>query len=190
METGPKDLAAKNLFILTTVNSVWAVVFGLIGPFYVIYVEKLSGGMEKLGFAFAIMVLSRSLTAYLAGFFSDKIGRKPFLILTGYINAVILFIYTIIDETYQLYLLQSILGITDGVADTIQTSFLGDLTVKGKRGKAVGKFNAVVGLASAAGLLLGGFVAKIYGIRFLFYFAAVVVATSAFMLIFIREEKR
>ncbi len=163
--------------------------FGLIGPFYVVYVEKLSGGMEKLGFAFSIMILFQSITSYFAGRFSDKLGRKPFLVVTAYTDAAILLFYTIITETYQLYLLQGILGITNGISDTIRTSLLGDLTVKERRGTAVGKFNAAISLGSAAGLLLGGFVAKFYGIKSLFYIASVVVALSTVLLFFIKEDK-
>lgn len=164
-------------------------VFGLIGPFYVLYVDKLSGGMEKLGIAFAIMVLLQSATSYYAGHFSDKLGRKPFLFVTAYGAAIILFLYTLIDETYQLYLLQGVLGIITGVSETITTSFLGDLTKKEIRGKAIGSFNAVVGLASAAGLSLGGYMAKIYGLESLFYLAAIVVVLSTALLFFIKEDK-
>jgi len=179
--------SARNLLIFTTVSSIWAIVFGFIGPFYVVYVERLSGGMEKLGIAFAIMVLLQSITSYFAGYFSDKLGRRLFLFTAAYIDAIILFLYTVINETYQLYLLQGILGITNGVWETISTSLLGDLTIKGKRGKAIGKFHAIVGLSSAIGLSLGGYMAKFYGLKSLFYLAAVVVALSTGLLFCIKE---
>ena len=180
---------ARNLLIFTTVSSVWAIIFGLIGPFYVVYVERLSGGMEKLGIAFSIMILLQSLTSYLAGHFSDRLGRRPFLFVTAYADTIILFLYTIIHQTYQLYLLQAMLGIANGIADTISTSLLGDLTVKEKRGKAIGRFNAIVGLSSAAGLSLGGYMAKFYGLKSLFYLASVVVALSTVLLFFIKENE-
>ena len=181
--------SARNLLIFTTVNSIWAIIFGLIGPFYIVYIAKLSGGMEKLGIAFSIMVLFQSATSYLAGHFSDRLGRRPFLFVTAYADAIILFLYTVITETYQLYLLQGMLGITNGVGDTISTSLLGDLTIKEKRGKAIGKFNAIVGVSSGMGLALGGYMVKLYGFKSLFYLAAVVVALSTILLIFIRERE-
>lgn len=169
------------------VSSIWAIVLGFIGPFYVIQVEKLSGGMEKLGLAFSIMVLVQSATTYLAGRFSDKLGRKVFLFLTAYTDSVILFLYTVISDTYQLYILQALLGITNGIVGTISTSLLGDLTRKEKRGRSIGKFNAVVSLSSAAGLFFGGYIAKLYGLKSLFYLASAVVALSTVLLFFIRE---
>ena len=181
--------SARNLLIFTTVSSIWAIVFGLIGPFYVVHVEKLSGGMEKLGIAFSIMVLFQSATSYSAGHFSDRLGRKPFLFLTAYTDAIVLFLYTVINETYQLYLLQGLLGITNGAADTIRISLLGDLTIKEKRGKAIGKFTAIVSLSSAVGLSLGGYVVKFYGIKSLFYLASIIVVLSTVLLFFIRERE-
>jgi len=181
-------LSARNLLLFTTVRSVWAVTFGLIGPFYIVYIAGLSGGMEKLGIAFSIMVLCQSLTAYLAGRFSDKLGRRPFLIATAYVDTIILLLYTVIHETHQLYLLQGMLGITNGIMDTISTSLLGDLTIREKRGRTVGKFNAIVGLSSAVGLSVGGYLVKYYGIKSLFYLAALVVALTTVLLFFIKER--
>jgi MFS family permease len=162
---------------------------GFIGPFYVIQVERLSGGMEKLGIAFSIMVFIQSVTTYFIGHFSDKIGRKPFLFLSAYADATVLFLYTVINETYQLYILQALLGITNGIAGTISTSFLGDLTTKEGRGRTVGAFNAVVSLAAAGGLFMSGYMVKTYGLKYLFYLASVCIALSTIFLFFIREEK-
>ena len=145
--------------------------------------------MEKLGIAFSITVLFQSLASYLSGHFSDKLGRRPFLIVTAYVDSAILLLYTVIHETYQLYLLQGMLGITNGVIDTISTSLLGDLTIKEKRGKEVGRFNAIVGLSAAIGLSLGGYMVKYYGIKSLFYLASFVVALTTVLLFFIRERE-
>lgn len=180
--------SSRNLLIYTTVSSIWGIIFGFIGPFYVVYVEKMSGGMEKLGMAFAIMVFLQSLTTYLAGHYSDKLGRKPFLLITTYMDAVVLVLYTLITETHHLYILQAILGITNGVHGTIKTTLLGDLTVREKRGSIVGKFNAIVSFASAIGLALSGYLVKYYGIEFLFYLAAAIVFLSTFLLFLIKEE--
>jgi MFS transporter, DHA1 family, multidrug resistance protein len=183
----PSD--TRNLRIFTAVSSIWAVVMGFIGPFYVIQVERLSGGMEKMGIAFGIMVLVQSVTTYGTGRFSDRLGRKPFLFLTAYMDSAVLFLYTVIGQTYQLYLLQAALGVTNGIAGTVSTSLLGDLTQRESRGKHVGTFNAVVSLASAGGLFMGGYLVKKYGLESLFYLASVTVALSTILLYFIKEDK-
>ncbi len=181
---------ANNLLLYTTVSSIWAVVLGFIGPFYVLQVQKLSGGMEKLGAAFGITVLIQSFTPYFAGRFSDRLGRRPFLLLAAYTDAAVLFSYTVIHQTYQLYLLQALLGVTNGIHSTISTSLLGDMTMKGKRGATIGKFNAAVSFSSAIGLFLGGYMVKLYGLTSLFYLASACVALSTGFLFFIEEEEQ
>lgn len=182
------DKGSRNLFLFTALSTVWAVIFGLIGPFYVVHVERLSGGMEKLGIAFSIMIFFQSLASYVAGKSSDRLGRKPFLFLIAYVDAVIIFFYTIIKGTYELYMLQGLFGISNGVSQTISTSLLGDITTKKRRGKAVGIFHAIVGIASSLGLVLSGYVAKIYGIKSIFYIASLALLFSTILLFWIRED--
>jgi DHA1 family multidrug resistance protein-like MFS transporter len=180
--------SVRNLWLFTIVGSLWAGIYGLIGPFFVLHVEKLSGGMEKLGFAFSIMIFVQSFTTYFAGRISDRFGRKPFLFIIAYVDAVILFLYTVISNEYQLYALQACMGLTNGMAGAVSASFLGDLTVREGRGRAVGRFGALVSLCSAVGVSMSGFVAKIYGINVLLCLAAIVVAASTVILVPIREE--
>ncbi|MEC4675519.1 MAG: MFS transporter [Nitrospirota bacterium] len=182
--------SSKNLLIFTTVSSIWATIMGLIGPFYVVYVAELSNGMEKLGLAFSIMILVQSATTYFAGRYSDKLGRKIFLFITAYTDASILFLYTLINSTHELYILQALLGITNGIVGTVGTSLLGDLTVRARRGRMVGKYNAIVSLSSAIGLFFSGYLVKAYGIKSLFYLASIVVALSTVFLFFMEEEKQ
>ncbi len=182
------DKGSRNLFLFTGLSTIWAVIFGLIGPFYVVHVERLTGGMEKLGIAFSIMIFFQSAASYIAGKSSDKLGRKPFLFLIAYADAIIIFLYTIIKGTYQLYMLQGLFGISNGIAQTISTSLLGDITTKHKRGKAVGIFHAIVGVASSIGLVLSGYIAKFYGIKTIFYIASFIMLISTIFLFWIRED--
>lgn len=182
------DRGSRNLFLFTSLSTIWAVIFGLIGPFYVVHVERLSGGMEKLGIAFSIMIFFQSLASYIAGRSSDRLGRKPFLFLIAYTDAIIIFLYTIIKDTYQLYVLQGLFGVSNGVAQTISTSLLGDITTRSKRGRAVGIFHAIVGIASSAGLILSGYIVKFYGIKSIFYIASFVMFVSTLLLFWIRED--
>ena len=173
--------------MFTALSSVWAVVYGLIGPFYAVYVANITGGMDKLGFAFSIMILVQAATSFIVGHYSDRLGRKPFLFITAYADAAILLLYTLVDKTYQIYILQAFLGVTNAMSMTIRESLMGDLTRKEKRGSAVGKLNAIVSIFAAAGLALGGYIAKLYGLKSIFYLGAVVITFSTALLFFIHE---
>ena len=179
----------RSLALFTALNSIWGIVYGMIGPFYAVYVANISGGYEKLGFAFSIMVLVQAATSYFVGNFSDRLGRKPFFFLTAYLDAAVLIAYTFITQTYQIYILQALLGVTNAVNMTIRESLLADLTKRGRRGMAIGRFNAMVSVFSAVGLTLGGYAAKLYGLKSIFYLGAVIVICSTILLFFIHEPE-
>ncbi|MEO5355947.1 MAG: MFS transporter [Nitrospirae bacterium YQR-1] len=180
--------AKKTFYIFSTVSSIWAVVYGFIGPYFVIKVKELSDGVEKLGIAFGIMIFLQAVSSYFSGHYADKVGRKPILIATAVVEAVTMFLYTIVTQTYQLYILQAILGITNGVMGTIKTVILGDITIREFRGQTVGKFQAAVSFASAAGVALSGYMVKYLGINYLFYLASAVVILSSLLLFFMKDE--
>lgn len=175
--------------IFTVLSSIWGIVYGLVGPFYVVYVSNISGTTEKLGIAFSIMILVQSLTSYIVGRYSDKMGRKPFLLMMGLLDAAILMAYTVANKTHHIYILQGLLGVTNAMSITIRGAILGDLTKKERRGADIGKFNAVVGVFSGIGIALGGYITKVYGLKSIFYLGAVVIALSSLLLFFIPEPK-
>ncbi|MDA8082361.1 MAG: MFS transporter [Nitrospiraceae bacterium] len=177
----------SNLLAFTMVNSIWGVVYGMIGPFYAIYVAKISGGLEKVGFSFSIMILVQAASSYYVGRYSDRLGRRPFLFAAAYMDAVILFCYTMADQAYQIYILQGLLGITNAVNMTIRGSLLADITQADSRGLEIGRFNALVSIFTAGGFTLGGFMAKDFGLQSIFYFGAVTIACSTVLLFFVHE---
>ncbi len=177
----------KGIKVFTALSSVWGIVYGLVGPFYVLYVSKISGTTEKLGIAFSIMILVQSLTSYAVGRYSDRMGRKPFLLMTGLLDAAILLAYTVADSTYHIYILQGLLGVTNAMSLTIRGTILGDLTKRERRGTDIGKFNAIVGIFSGIGIALGGYITNVYGLKSIFYLGAAVIFLSSFLLVFIPE---
>src|SRR3989344_6961171 len=96
----------RNFKIFTFSNSLMALAFGLFGPFFLIFINNVGGSIENFGIAVGLVVLSGALVSLIAGKYSDKFGRKPFLIFGGYASAVIVFLYTVIYSVWQLYLLQ------------------------------------------------------------------------------------
>ena len=163
---------------------------GLSGPFYVLYIKDVAGGVDQLGFAYAVMIFSQAIASYYMGKLSDRHGRKHLMIISTYADALILLFYTLISLPTQLFVLQVGLGITNAVAGTTRQALLGDLTVRANRGLEIGKFNAIVGVFSSVGLAAGGVLAKIYGIKSIFYIASISIAFSTTLLFAIKETQQ
>ena len=159
----------KNFNIFTLSNSLMALSVGLFGPFYYLFINDIGGSIENFGIAAGLLVLSGALFSFFAGKFSDKIGRKPFLILGGFATSIIIFLYTVIDATWQLYLLQIFSGIIAAGFETAERAYLGDLTNNNKRGEEIGKYDAIIGVSEALAIITGGFLVGRFGFEIVFY---------------------
>lgn len=160
-------------------NSLMAFAFGLFGPFYYLFISDM-GSIEDFGIAVGLVVLSGALVSWVAGRYSDEIGRKPFLIVGGYASAVIVLLYTLVSSLWQLYLLQVLNGLVVALFETAESSFLGDVTEKQTRGRDMGAYDALLGVAEALAIFAGGFLVGFFGFKAVFYAvsAIFVIATT------------
>lgn len=155
-----------------------ALAFGLFGPFYLIFINNIGGSIENFGIAVGLVALAGALMSLFAGRYSDKVGRKPFLIIGGYSSALIVFLYTIINSIWQLYLLQIFSGLIISIFETSESAYLADITESKKRGADIGKYEAYVGFAEAFAIFIGGFLAGKFGFEIIFYVVSVIFVIS------------
>ncbi|MBW2987087.1 MFS transporter [Candidatus Woesearchaeota archaeon] len=178
----------RNLRIFTFSNSLIALAFGLFGPFYLIFINNIGGSIENFGIAVGLVVLSGSLTSLIVGRYSDRFGRKPFLIFGGYASALIVLFYIIIGSLWQLYLLQIFSGMIAALFETSESAFLGDITEKEKRGSDIGKYDALVGISEAIAIFLGGFLVSEFGFEIVFFIVALIFVISTTVMFKLREN--
>lgn len=177
-----------NLTIFTTSTSIGQFFSGLIAPFYIVFVRDIGGSMENFGLAFGIMSLFSILGTYFSGRFSDKLGRKPILIIFGYLSSVFLVFYPFIQNVYQLYIIQALFGITSAVSDIVSKILLADITHHKKRGSQMGKYYSITGLFASLALMVSGFIVAKTGINSMFYAVAIMGIISTSLLLFIQEK--
>lgn len=178
-----KNTKKRNLRIFILSNSVMAFALGLFGPVYYLFINNIGGSIENFGIAVGLVVLSGALVSLFAGKYSDKHGRKLFLIFGGYASAVLVFLYTIINSVWQLYILQIFNGLIVSLFDTSEASFLGDITEKESRGADIGKYIAFLGIAEALAIFIGGFLVGKFGFEIVFYIVSIIfIITTTIML--------
>jgi MFS family permease len=182
----------SNLAVYTVTNSIAYFAWGLIGPFYYLYVNQLGGGnIEQFGIAFGIMCFMSALGSLLAGKYSDKLGRKPFLISTSFLFAIIIFSYTLINSVIQLYIIQALFGVISSVDFTINSAYLGDITKKKKRGVQIGAFRFVVEAFSGIAIILGGvLIGKTGNFKLIFYICSILTVIGTLGMFYLKETVR
>lgn len=177
----------KNYRIFLFSNLILSFAMGLFAPFWIIFLQEFGSGIEKFGFAIGLMVFSQAITSYFAGKYSDRLGRKIFLIIGGFILSGVVFAYTLITSLIQLYILQIVNGITTALQTTMETTFLGDITKKKSRGMDVGRYHAIVGVMAGIAMMGGGVVVGQLGFEIIFYITASIILLSTLILFYIKE---
>ncbi len=126
--------------------------------------------------------LTKALTNYLAGFFSDKFGRKKILVI-GWIVAIPVPFLLMWAPSWNLILFANVLlGISQGLTWSTTVIMKIDLVGPRRRGLAMG-INEFAGyFAVAASALLTGFIASHYGLRPEPFFLGVIYVTVGLVL--------
>jgi MFS family permease len=131
--------------------------FGIIVPFLPYYAQMLgtTSGLE-VGLLTSAFLLTRTFLAAPAGALSDRLGRKR-LILAG------LLIYTVVSVLFgtaqswqELLVYRAIQGVASAMVWPPATALIGDLTPPGRRGNAIGIYNAISMSGWAIGPGVGG----------------------------------
>ncbi len=130
------------------------------------------------------------IAAPFVGPLADRYSRK-LIIVFGAVFWSALTLLTAVTHTYgELLVRHTLVGIGEATFVTIAPTFVADLFSEDKRGRILGVFYLAIPVGSAAGYLLGGYLAPIYGWRFPFYFGAVPGFLLAVAVLFLKEPGR
>jgi multidrug resistance protein len=130
------------------------------------------------------------LAAPFVGPLADRYSRKPIIVL-GALFWSALTLLTAVTHTYtELLIRHTLVGVGEATFVTIAPTFVADLFAEKKRGRILGVFYLAIPVGSAAGYLLGGYLAPHHGWRFPFYIAAAPGFLLALVVLFLKEPER
>jgi len=144
----------------------------------------------QIGYLTSAFLICYMLAAPFVGPLADRYSRK-LIISLGAIFWSGLTLLTSVTHTYtELLVRHTLVGIGEATFVTIAPTFVADLFAENKRGRILGVFYLAIPVGSAAGYLLGGHLALLYGWRFPFYIAAAPGFLVAITVLFLKEPKR
>jgi MFS family permease len=131
-----------------------------------------------------------TLAAPFVGPLADRYSRKNIIMLGGVFWSG-LTLLTAVTHTYtELLIRHTLVGVGEATFVTIAPTFVSDLFAEKVRGRILGVFYLAIPVGSAAGFLLGGHLAPIYGWRFPFYVAAAPGFVLSIAVLFLKEPER
>jgi MFS family permease len=139
----------------------------MIFPLLPFYVKTLGGSGINIfgshlgigiitGFIIASFTLAQLLSAPLWGKFSDRVGRRPTLLIALSASAVAYLIFGFADSLFLLFLSRIVQGAGGGTVGVIQ-AYVADSTAPEDRARALGWLSATTNLGVTLGPVLGSF---------------------------------
>jgi len=145
---------------------------------------------EQIGFLTTAFLGFYMIAAPFVGPLADRYSRKLIISLGGLFWSG-LTLLTAITHTYtELLIRHTLVGVGEATFVTIAPTFVADLFAQNKRGRILGVFYMAIPVGSAAGYLLGGYLAPGHGWRFPFYIAAAPGFLLALTVLFLKEPER
>jgi len=161
----------KNLIILFVTLVVMMLGFGIIIPILPFYVESMGASGRDLGLLMAIFALMQLIFAPVWGSLSDKIGRKPVLIIGIFGNGLALLFMGLATQLWMLFAARALAGILSSATLPTAMAYIGDSTSDKHRSGAMGTIGAAMGVGMVLGPGIGGWLAEM-ALSYPFYLAA------------------
>ena len=160
--------------------------FGIIIPVLPLYAEHFHATPLQIGWLTGIYSGMQILCTPLLGRLSDRVGRRPVLIVSLAGTALAFLVMGWASSLALLFAARIIDGATGGNISTAQ-AYIADVSTPENRSRSMGLIGAAFGLGFTFGPMIGGILSRIsYGAPF--YFAAALAAVNVVLLYFFLPE--
>jgi DHA1 family multidrug resistance protein-like MFS transporter len=157
--------------ILFVVMFLVMVGFGIIIPVLPFYAEELGASPTQLGLLMAVYSFMQLIFAPIWGRLSDRIGRKPVLMIGITGLALSFLIQAVSTELWMLFAARILGGLLSSANMPTAMAYVADITTEENRGKGMGIIGAAVGLGFVFGPAIGGIFSK-FSLSMPFYLAS------------------
>lgn len=151
--------------------------FGIILPVIAIYTERFGAGPITIGFLVASFSLAQFIVAPILGRLSDKVGRKPVILVSLFGTAIGSFLTGAAVGVWMLFLGRVIDG-ASGASVSVAQSAVTDVAPPAQRARLLGLLGAAFGFGFVVGPALGG-LAALVGERVPFFLAGAIALVNA-----------
>ncbi|MED0668758.1 MFS transporter [Aneurinibacillus aneurinilyticus] len=178
----------RALPILFAVMFLVMVGFGIIIPVLPFFAEQLGATPAQLGWLMAVYSLMQFIFAPMWGGISDRIGRKPVMLIGIAGLSLSFFLFAVSTQLWMLFAARILAGFLSSANMPTTMAYVADVTTPENRGKGMGIIGAAVGLGFIFGPAIGGIFSKT-SLNMPFFIAGTVSAiTFLFVLFFLKES--
>ena len=146
----------KQIAILSFTLIVVMLGYGIVIPLFPFYIEKMGASGSHLGLLISTSAFLELLFGPIWGSVSDRVGRKPILLLglLGYSLSSLLF--GLSTELWMLFASRALSGVLSSATSSTALAYISDSTSERDRGGGMGALGAAIGLGLILGPAAGG----------------------------------
>jgi DHA1 family multidrug resistance protein-like MFS transporter len=146
----------KQIAILSFTLIVVMLGYGIVIPLFPFYIEKMGASGSHLGLLISTSAFLELLFSPIWGSVSDRVGRKPILLLglLGYSLSSLLF--GLSTELWMLFASRALSGVLSSATSSTALAYISDSTSERDRGGGMGVLGAAIGLGLILGPAAGG----------------------------------
>jgi DHA1 family tetracycline resistance protein-like MFS transporter len=186
--SGPAAPRPPGFWVVWTTVAIDLIGFGIVIPILPVYAERFGASAATATLIVATFSAAQFVFAPIWGRLSDRIGRKPVLVLALCGTAVGSLVTGLAGSLWVLFLGRAIDG-ASGTSYAVAQAAVTDIAEPAARPRLLGLLGAAFGLGFVAGPLLGS-VAALGSDRLPFYLAAALAATNAVLALIRLPETR
>ena len=158
--------------------------------FLLLRLTEAAGGPASIPLVWALLHVVKSALATPGGALSDRVGRKPVLVASWIVYAIVYAGFAMSESFAALTLWLLVYGVHFALAEGTEKAMVADLAPASLRGTAFGIFHGIVGFGSLAASVVFGLVWKTWGAPAAFGLgASLALAASVLLLIAVRPER-
>ncbi|MBM7570219.1 MFS transporter [Aquibacillus albus] len=150
--------------------------------------NELGLSMALVGVALAIMQAAGFVAAPLAGFYSDKVGRKKVVVFSMIMTILLLIVLVLLQNPNLFIFGIAAIGFFLYAMRPVIQAWLMEITPDKMGGTTISILFSVQGLGASTFPLIGGVIADTFGMLYVFYSMIVVVILANIVIIFINEQ--
>ena len=151
----------RNMVILFITIVVMMIGFGIVIPILPFYVESMGVSGSGLGFLIGSFSLMQLIFSPVWGGLSDRIGRRPVLMIGVFGNAIAMLWMGLSGNYWMLFTARVTAGILSSATFPTAMAFISDSTSEENRGGGMGAIAAAMGVGMVLGPGIGGWLGDI-----------------------------
>jgi len=177
----------RDLYLVALSLLIWGMGEGLFYIFQPLYIQKLGADPILIGTVLGINAVGMTLSQIPAGYLADRVGRRPVMWFTWMMGVISALVMASARNLSGFVVGMLMYGLTSAVLAPMN-SYISHARGDWPVGRAVTFASAAFSIGAILGPLVGGALGERFGLREVYWLAAVLFLVSTVVILFIREQ--